>query len=74
MIYQKKTKMIMMKLFIILAASVLAIMTGQGLVLAADYLNVGLFELDGNAIDEPQVSDDWSVLNSTGHPGVVFLG
>ena len=74
MIYPKKTKMIMMKLFIILAASVLAIMTGQGLVLAADYLNVGIFELDGNAIDEPQVSDDWSALNSTGHPGVVFSG
>jgi hypothetical protein len=74
MIYPKKTKMIMMILFIILAASVLAMMTGQVLVLAADYLNVGLFELDGNAIDEPQVSDDWSVLNSTGHPGVVFSG
>jgi len=74
MIYPKKTKMIMLQLFIILTASVLAMMMGHGLVLAADYLNVGLFELDGNASDELQVGDDWSTLNSTGHPGVVFSG
>jgi len=56
----------------VIVAAVFALMAGVRPAVAVD--NLDLFELDGDAIDNPAIGDDWATLYSGGGNATVFTG